>query len=64
MMDADAHRLMTFRINTEAAATMRGVNTLLAVLQARNDAADAKIRSQENFIAQRGESIRNLAVGA
>ena len=64
MMDADAHRLMTFRINTEAAATMRGVNTLLAVLQARNDAADAKIRSQENLIAQRGESIRNLAVGA
>jgi hypothetical protein len=58
--DRDTHRLMTLRINTEAVATMRGVNTLLAILQARNDAAEIKLRSQANVIAQRGECVLNL----
>jgi hypothetical protein len=58
--DRDTHRLMTLRINSEAVATMRGVNTLLAILQARNDAAEIKLRSQANVIAQRGECVLNL----
>lgn len=61
VLSDEEHRLMTFRINTEAAATMRGVNTLLAILAARNDAAEAKIRSQETIIAERGVYIHTHA---
>jgi len=60
-VDEDLHRLMTYRINSEAAATMRGINTLLAVLQARNDAAEAKIRGQDNLISERGIHVQTLA---
>jgi len=60
-VDEDLHRLMTYRINSEAAATMRGINTLLAVLQARNDAAEAKIRGQDKLISERGIHVQTLA---
>jgi hypothetical protein len=55
----DAHA-MNFRIGTEAVATMRGVNTLLAILQARNDAAEAKIRNSEDMVSERDSRIAML----
>lgn len=57
----DVHA-MNLRVGTEAVATMRGVNTLLAILQARNDATDAKIRSLEDMVSERDSRIAMLSL--
>jgi len=48
------------RISTEAVATMRGVNTLLAILQARNDAIETKTRTLEDALSERDSRIAVL----
>jgi hypothetical protein len=62
---ADAtHRMMAMRIKAEVAATMRGVNTLLALLQARDKAAQTKLRTQEIMLAEKGINIRTQGKAA
>ena len=62
---ADAtHHMMAMRIKAEAAATMRGVNTLLALLQARNKAAQTKLRTQEIMLAEKGINMRTQGKAA